>query len=89
MPKLAFSTIAGMIIGSIADKFVSRKSDRLPPAGESSAQRQVLRVSTTNKVGDREVVRTRPVVRVSANLTMTSTEFAASVGCTASTEGEL
>ena len=39
----------------------------------------MLPISNTTKVGDREVVRTRPLVRVSANLTMTSTEFAASV----------
>ena len=43
-----------------------------PPARSSA-------ISNTTKVGDREVVRTRPLVRVSANLTMTSTEFAASV----------
>ena len=78
MPERIESTLRGAI-GAINDKFVSRKSDRLPPAGESSAQRQVLRISSTTKVGDREVVRTRPVVRVSANLTMTSTEFASSV----------
>jgi hypothetical protein len=49
----------------------------LPPAGESNASRQVLPISNTTKVGDREVVRTRSLIRVSANLTMTSTEFAA------------
>jgi murein DD-endopeptidase MepM/ murein hydrolase activator NlpD len=78
MPERIESTLRGAI-GAINDKFVSRKSDRLPPAGESNSQRQVLRISSTTKVGDREVVRTRPVVRVSANLTMTSTEFASSV----------
>ena len=67
-------------IGAINDKLAaSRKSDRLPPAGESNASRQVLPISNTTKVGDREVVRTRSLMRVSANLTMTSTEFAASV----------
>ena len=39
----------------------------------------MLRISNTTKVGDREVVRTRSLIRVSANLTMTSTEFAANV----------
>ena len=73
MPERIESTLRGAV-GALNDKFVSRKSDRLPPAGESSAQRQVLRISSTTRVGDREVVRTRPVVRVSANLTMTSTE---------------
>ena len=49
----------------------TRKSDRLPPAGEANGARQVIRVTTMNRVGDREVVRVRPFVRVSANLTMT------------------
>ena len=56
-----------------------RKSDRLPPAGESNAARQVIRVTTMNRVGDREVVRVRPFVRVSANLSMTTSEFTASI----------
>ena len=38
----------------------TRKSDRLPPAGESNGARQVIRVTTMNRVGDREVVRVRP-----------------------------
>ena len=79
VPERIESTLRGAI-GVINDKLaLSRKSDRLPPAGESNASRQVLPISNTTKVGDREVVRTRSLIRVSANLTMTSTEFAASV----------
>jgi murein DD-endopeptidase MepM/ murein hydrolase activator NlpD len=79
VPERIESTLRGAI-GVINDKLaLSRKSDRLPPAGESNASRQVLPISNTTKVGDREVVRTRSLVRVSANLTMTPTEFAASV----------
>jgi murein DD-endopeptidase MepM/ murein hydrolase activator NlpD len=78
VPERIESTLRGTI-GAIGDRLASRKSDRLPPAGETSATRQVLPISNTTKVGDREVVRTRSVIRVSANLTMTSTEFAASV----------
>jgi murein DD-endopeptidase MepM/ murein hydrolase activator NlpD len=78
VPERIESSLRGAI-GAIGDKLASRKSDRLPPAGETSATRQVLPISNTTRVGDREVVRTRSVIRVSANLTMTSTEFAASV----------
>ena len=78
MPERVENTLRGAI-GAIGEKLANRKSDRLPPASESSASRQVLRISNTTKVGDREVVRTRPLVRVSANLTMASTEFAANV----------
>ena len=79
VPERIESSLRGAI-GAINDKLtLSRKSDRLPPAGESNASRQVLPISNTTKVGDREVVRTRSLIRVSANLTMTSTEFAAGV----------
>ena len=78
VPERVESTLRGAI-GAIGDKFANRKSDRLPPISELTASRQVLPISNTTKVGDREVVRTRSLVRVSANLTMASTEFAASV----------
>jgi hypothetical protein len=78
VPERIESSLRGAI-GAIGDRLANRKSDRLPPASETSATRQVLPISNTTKVGDREVVRTRSVIRVSANLTMTSTEFAASV----------
>jgi len=57
----------------------TRKGDRLPPAGESNGARQVIRVTTMNRVGDREVVRVRPFVRVAANLTMSTSELTASI----------
>jgi murein DD-endopeptidase MepM/ murein hydrolase activator NlpD len=67
-------------IGALGEKLAgTRKSDRLPPAGESTGSRQNIRVSMTTRVGDREVVRVRPFVRVSANLSLTSTEYASNV----------
>jgi murein DD-endopeptidase MepM/ murein hydrolase activator NlpD len=79
VPERIESTLRGAI-GALGDKLAgSHKSDRLPPASESSATRQIVRISQTTRVGDREVVRTRPYVRISANLTLTSTEFASSV----------
>ena len=56
-----------------------RKSDRLPPAGEANAARQIIRVSMTSRAGNREVVRVRPFVRVSANLSMSLTELSANI----------
>ncbi len=79
VPERIENTLRGAI-GAINDKLAgTRKSDRLPPASETSALRKVLPISNISKVGDREVVRTRSLVRVSSNLTLTSTEFAASV----------
>ena len=67
-------------IGSRSEKLsINRKADRLPPAGESNAARTVIPVTTTSRVGDREVVRVRPVVRVAANLSLATSELSASV----------
>jgi murein DD-endopeptidase MepM/ murein hydrolase activator NlpD len=67
-------------VGSLTDHIASlRKSNRLPPAGESNTHRQVIRVSTTTHVGNRELVRVRPFVRVAGNLAMSLTELSASI----------
>ena len=58
---------------------VTRKSDRLPPVGESNAARHVIRVTTTSRAGDREVVRVRPFVRVAANLSLATSELTANI----------
>jgi murein DD-endopeptidase MepM/ murein hydrolase activator NlpD len=66
--------------GAIAERSSGpRKADRLPPAGETNSARQVIRVSMTSRVGNREVVRVRPFVRVSSNLAMAVTELSAGI----------
>ncbi len=62
------------------DKTVSlHKSDRLPPPGESTAARNVVRVSTVTRVGNRDVMRVRPFVRISGNLSMTTSDLSAKI----------
>ncbi|RTL53520.1 MAG: hypothetical protein EKK40_02870 [Bradyrhizobiaceae bacterium] len=61
------------------DKSVARKADRLPPPSETAASRQVIRVSTATRVGNREVMRVRPYVRIAGNLTMTTSDLSAKV----------
>lgn len=56
-----------------------RKADKLPPIGESNAARQVVRLSMTSRVGSREVVRVRPFVRVSTNLSLSVSELSANI----------
>jgi murein DD-endopeptidase MepM/ murein hydrolase activator NlpD len=56
-----------------------RKTDRLPPPGESNSARNVIRISTTSRVGDREMVRVRPFIRVAANLSLTTSELTANI----------
>ena len=55
------------------------KSDRLPPPGESSGLRTVTRVSTVTRVGNRDVIRVRPFVRISGNLLLTTSDLTAKI----------
>ena len=64
---------------AVNDKTTSRKSDRLPPVGEANAARQVIRTSTISRVGNREVVRVRPLVRVETNLSLSTSELTANI----------
>jgi murein DD-endopeptidase MepM/ murein hydrolase activator NlpD len=56
-----------------------RKSDRLPPPSEAAAARNVVRVSTVTRAGSRELVRVRPYVRISGNLSMTTSDLSAKI----------
>jgi murein DD-endopeptidase MepM/ murein hydrolase activator NlpD len=55
------------------------KSDRLPPPGESTAARNVVRVSTVSRVGNRDVMRVRPYIRIAGNLSMTTSDLSAKI----------
>jgi murein DD-endopeptidase MepM/ murein hydrolase activator NlpD len=56
-----------------------RKSDRLPPPGESTAARNLVRISTVTRVGNRDVMRVRPFVRISGNLSMTTSDLSTKI----------
>jgi murein DD-endopeptidase MepM/ murein hydrolase activator NlpD len=55
------------------------KSDRLPPPGETTAARNVVRVSTVTRVGNRDVMRVRPFIRIAGNLSMTTSDLSAKI----------
>jgi murein DD-endopeptidase MepM/ murein hydrolase activator NlpD len=64
----------------VGDKSTSlHKSDRLPPPGDATAARNVVRVSTVTRVGNRDVMRVRPFIRISGNLSMTTSELSAKI----------
>ena len=65
--------------GSIGNRATARKSDRLPPVIESNAARQVIRTTTMTRVGEREVPRVKPFIRVSSNLTLSVSELSANI----------
>jgi len=67
-------------ISSIGDHLSGlHKTDRLPALSEPSVARQILRVPTSTHVRDRELVRVRPYVRVSGNLSLTVTDLSANI----------
>ncbi len=66
-------------LGAVGDKIGARKSDRLPTAEEPSFARQVIRVSTITRVGNHEVVRVRPFVRLAGNLSLTLSDLSANI----------
>jgi len=57
----------------------THKSDRLPTAEEPTFARQVIRVSTINRVGNHEVVRVRPFVRIAGNLSLTVSDLSTNI----------
>jgi murein DD-endopeptidase MepM/ murein hydrolase activator NlpD len=79
VPERVENVLRGAI-GAIGDRLATtRKSDRLPPAGEASGARQVIRDTKPVRVGEREVMRVRTYVRVSANLTLSTSDLTASI----------
>ncbi|MCC6775747.1 MAG: M23 family metallopeptidase [Hyphomicrobiales bacterium] len=80
VPERIESTLRGAVSG-VADRIanVTRKTDRLPPPGEANSARQIIRVSTTTRSGNREVVRVRPFIRVAGNLALSLSELSSSI----------
>ena len=69
-------------LGGVADRLSAstRKGDRLPPVGETSTHRQVVRVTTTTRAANnREIVRVRPFVRVTGNLALSTSDLSANI----------
>lgn len=84
--EMTFARVPERVEGALRGAFGAndrtaslRKSDRLPPPGESTAARNVLRVSTVTRVGNRDVMRVRPFVRISGNLSMTTSDLSAKI----------
>ena len=77
VPERVESALRGALAS--ADKLVARKSDRLPPASETAAARQVIRVSQVTRAGNRDIMRVRPFVRISGNLSLTTSDLSAKI----------
>src|SRR3954447_8883160 len=79
LPERVEAALRGTLTGNERVAAVTRKSDKLAAGGEANAARQVIRISTTSRAGDREIVRVRPFVRVASNLSLTTSDLSASV----------
>ncbi len=84
--EMTFAKVPERVEGALRGAFGAndknaslRKSDRLPPPGESTAARNVMRVSTVTRVGNRDVMRVRPFIRISGNLSMTTSDLSAKI----------
>src|ERR1700760_409625 len=84
--EMTFAKVPERVEGALrgafgaSDKSASlHKSDRLPPPGEATASRNVVRVSTVTRVGNRDVMRVRPFMRISGNLSMTTSDLSAKI----------
>ncbi|MEX0590377.1 MAG: M23 family metallopeptidase [Xanthobacteraceae bacterium] len=73
--------IARLALRQVGDRAsnIARKADRMTLLADHSSARQTLRVSTTTRVADREIVRVRPFIRIATNLAVSPSEFAATV----------
>jgi len=78
VPERVESTLRGAFGAN--DRTASlHKSDRLPPPSETNAARSVIRVSTATQVGNREVMRVRPYIRIAGNLSLSSSDLSAKI----------
>jgi murein DD-endopeptidase MepM/ murein hydrolase activator NlpD len=84
--EMTFAKVPERVEGALRGAFGANdrsaslhKSDRLPPPGDSTASRSVVRVSTVTRVGSRDVMRVRPFVRISGNLSMATSDLSAQI----------
>jgi murein DD-endopeptidase MepM/ murein hydrolase activator NlpD len=78
VPERVESTLRGAF-GANDRTACLHKSDRLPPPSEANAARQVVRVSTATQVGNREVMRVRPFIRITGNLSLSTSDLSAKI----------
>jgi murein DD-endopeptidase MepM/ murein hydrolase activator NlpD len=73
--------MARLAIKEASDRMsnISAKGDRMSLLGEHVTARQIIRVSTTIRAGNHEVVRVRPFVRIATNLALAPSALSASV----------
>jgi murein DD-endopeptidase MepM/ murein hydrolase activator NlpD len=84
--EMTFAKVPERVEGALRGAFSAddrsaslHKSDRLPPPADSAAARQVVRVSTVTRVGNRDIMRVRPYIRISGNLALATSDLSAKI----------
>ena len=84
--EMTFAKVPERVEGALRGAFGANdrsaslhKSDRLPPPADSAAARQVVKVSTITRVGNRDVMRVRPYIRISGNLALATSDLSAKI----------
>lgn len=84
--EMTFAKVPERVEGALRGAFGAadrtatlHKSDRLPPPNDSTASRNIVRVSTVARVGNRDVMRVRPFIRIAGNLSMTTSDLSAKI----------
>ncbi|MDQ0511463.1 M23 family metallopeptidase [Ancylobacter amanitiformis] len=67
-PETVRSALRGALAAGERPSNVARKGDRMSILSESFAAKQTLRLASTSKDGDKEVIKVRAVTKVAANL---------------------
>lgn len=57
----------------------SRKGDRLPPRQVVAPTRQIFQIATATRVGEKEIIKTKPFARVRAGLSLTRSEATSNI----------
>jgi murein DD-endopeptidase MepM/ murein hydrolase activator NlpD len=78
-PERVETALRGAVAGAAERLSAAHKTDRLPALSEASVARQTLRVPSSTRVREREVVRTRPYVLLAGNLSLTVSELSANI----------
>ncbi len=79
MPETVRNVLRGALAVGEKPSNSARKGDRMSLLAEASTARQTFRLSTTTKVGDREIIKVRPYTRVAANLAMSTTSVSVNI----------
>jgi murein DD-endopeptidase MepM/ murein hydrolase activator NlpD len=84
--EMTFAKVPERVEGALRGAFSANdrsaslhKSDRLPPASDSAASKNVVRVSTVTRIGNRDIMRVRPYIRISGNLALATSDLSAKI----------